>query len=103
FRMRGTRLIGKGRPPWRQLDLNLGQSEQGGEEQDTSHNTAPSNVSTRHTHSIVCWGKVTPRSNSTQSSSKRDTVLASVHTGTLTGLLLALIFHKNTQTSCKSL
>ena len=46
FRMRGTRLIGKGRPPLRQLYLNLCTSEQGSEDQDNHHNTQPSTLST---------------------------------------------------------
>src|SRR5882724_5363651 len=48
FRMRGTWLIGKGWPPLRQLYLNLGQSEQRGEEQDTRYNTEPFDLFAEH-------------------------------------------------------
>src|SRR4029434_587140 len=55
--MRAAGLIGKGRPSWRKLDLNLGKRQQGGEEQDKSHHTDPAHLSTCHTASIRFWGK----------------------------------------------
>ena len=53
FRMRGAGLIGKGRPPWRQLDLNLCKSKQRGEGQDKGYQADPANLSTCHTASIL--------------------------------------------------
>jgi hypothetical protein len=53
LRMSWTRLIGKWWPTLRKLYLNLGKSEQGGEEQDNSQNAVPSNRLARHRRSFL--------------------------------------------------